>query len=113
MNRRRESLLRLSGVLALLALLAVVGWSWSRVRDPFSVELGGTIDHYDEASLIVSTTTSGLRPITVTHETVVTESDEVVELSALRPGRLILVRGDVPGWGRPLVARTIMVWGGR
>jgi hypothetical protein len=107
---------RWAGPLALAVLVTITAWSWWRVRDasrPWSltVQVGGTIDHYGDDSLAVSTTTRGLLSVMVTRETVVSEPEGPAEHRALQPGRFVIVRGDAWAAGAPLVARTILVWG--
>jgi hypothetical protein len=111
-----DRVLRVAAVAMLACLSAIGAWAWWRTHDPaspwaFTVEVAGTIDHYADGTVVVSTSTRGRQPVHVGPETVVTTPDGPADVTALWPSRVVVARGDVPPGGGPPVARTIFVLG--
>jgi hypothetical protein len=115
--------LELGGRVLLAAImgLIVLSYVWvyglesepGRVRGGVPVDVSGTIATYAPDALIVSTFGGERRTVHVTPATTVVEADAPATVADLRPGRSVAVQAMEWIGDGSVVARGILVWGGR
>ena len=110
-----DRVLRAAGALLVAAIVAAAAWAaLSRPESSWlsgTTALGGTIEHYADDAIVISTSSAALRSIRVGPDTVVKEAAPTT-VAALRPGRFVAVRGTAASPTAPFDAREILVWGG-
>jgi hypothetical protein len=116
MDGRLTGLLRAAGAILALVITVTLGALLVALRTNGGtvlfgpdvrnapMDVGGQVEFYGHGTIVLTTSTNGLREVSVDGRTVVEEpAAGLTSLAALRPGRNVAV------WGDP--ARHIFVWG--
>jgi hypothetical protein len=103
---KRAAYATLIGLVGLLGISAAL--PHPRAARP---DVAGTIELYGEGSIIIESTTAGLREVRVDARTRVYDQDVLITSAGLRPGRPATVWLATDAGNAPPLAREIMVWG--
>jgi hypothetical protein len=96
----------------LIALVCLLGVSAMipRPRAP-RPDVAGTIELYGEGSIVIESSTAGLREVRVDARTRVYDQEAPATSVDLRPGRPAVIWLAPGSWSATPVAREIVVWG--
>ena len=94
-----------------IGLVLLFGVSAAIPRPRARPDVAGTIELYGEGSIVIESTTAGLREVRVDAHTRVYDQDARATSAELRPGRPATVWLEPGSWSATPVAREIMVWG--